>query len=1256
MAKATKLQFTRGSYGELDPHALGEGWCAIAANVRLDSGIPKPVYLPVSAPMWEVYTAPNVRTRQTSVPANTVQAFQFQGAWYFSTSRRDYAAEKVGSHERVYWADGNGNAKKIINGVEAALGITPPSEPLVVTVDPTTIPSSHQFKLTPKIDPVGGNLPAGEYAYRVGTTIAPDINTVPAVIYEPGPAMTCKLDGVGYIEIEWPSFTTNNMVGNVAIYGRNIAMASTPFNQVMRSSNGVDVMNTIYMPMQVITDPKVNTWTDRGSTTPESKGYTSGWNPTWTYIPYNPATVSVAGAADSGEQSNSYAYSFYRVTNGHLDESGLSPVVTSTQVGKATISRMAYASDGPFSKIGDFEESAANLMSIGASPTAKVVASIVDDAFSENTYVVTDPSVSGPHGLSINQAIALVCKQPGSYGGVKRKVFEGKVSGVTSALAAVTGLAVSSTLMQASDVLAYGPGTIQDRVVVNVVGTPPAFYGKNLIYKVVPLVGAAEYGIHLCAAGPPTSTATILIGSVSGYYQVDLQWTPTPGVTHYGIWVTDAGTSTTAFIGVVKATYDGSDSTKLEKFRDTGKRNVDIAVPSQPDTTEKHVFKMPKSLGLGQMLPLPLYTPGTYLWSTYDTVGSIVTNKTFTLTSSDATQIPAAIGPGSLMDFSNALVGASPDGLVTADGYVTLPTGMQAVQSKVGGVLTVSGVAPDNYTGTLLGILTAHLKIPYGQSASAGAPLSTEFGWKLYKAAQGKDWGLMATLPNTATEWVDDGTKLPGEPPDSWYTEDGVQISFNVPPDNLRGPELHGGMLWAISGNTLRWTPVNRPDAWPDAFLLRLSFEPVRLVSDSGSLFVFSPDGIFRVEIQAPTRVRLSKTQAEYGCNAPHSIQPTNKGIIYLSPDGLCMFVPKLNSAVRLAPSKLTPRFFSAPSAAQAPFVVTGKIDDGTLIVSGLPVGVSISPGMAVSGVEVPIGAVVTGYLTATGGKGTYQLNDHFGHAVTGIEDITLTPVESVAPFKHWWTPTNRTFAYTYLLRDDAALEKRNGMLAQIATSAAIGSPWNAPRSWYHDGKYYLYYAQDGQFDNHATLCLDMEPEDPRLTFVGVKPMDAVVNEFGICYLMLPGVKVASAESGMSLLPTAVSMEEVGPNDDALLASATMDKSAPILTTWNPQVGSARAQVFLDTGPITLGRTESRKKWRSVEFHGRRTVKLRIWSDDIELTVATPASATASETPNHDRRINLPRSCWGYALRSIITGDAELTAIELTVDEMPEQR
>ena len=162
--------------------------------------------------------------------------------------------------------------------------------------------------------------------------------------------------------------------------------------------------------------------------------------------------------------------------------------------------------------------------------------------------------------------------------------------------------------------------------------------------------------------------------------------------------------------------------------------------------------------------------------------------------------------------------------------------------------------------------------------------------WRIYRSEAGV-WQMVDELTLDVLTYTDaKAASALGDPPTSFYTDGVQQVDFDKAPLGITGIESHYGMLFGILGHTVRWTPTLTPDAWPETFSLSFGYQPVALASFSQGLIVLCEDAIYRIDGNTPTGLSISKTLAEDGCFSPHSIQKTDRGLIYLSKRGVMLF------------------------------------------------------------------------------------------------------------------------------------------------------------------------------------------------------------------------------------------------------------------------------------------------------------------------------------------------------------------------------
>lgn len=291
--------------------------------------------------------------------------------------------------------------------------------------------------------------------------------------------------------------------------------------------------------------------------------------------------------------------------------------------------------------------------------------------------------------------------------------------------------------------------------------------------------------------------------------------------------------------------------------------------------------------------------------------------------------------------------------------------------------------------------------------------------WNLYRNENG-GWWKVAEVDLDKTSYTD---AMPfsslGDAPDSRYTSNGIVVDFAPPPISMTNIVSHYGMLFSIYGHEVRWTPVLKPDAWPKEFSVKMAYAPVALASFSQGLIILCEDAIYRLDGNDPTTLSLSRTHAEDGCFAPHSVQATDRGLMYLSKRGVMIF-------------------------------------DGTHAVC----------------------------ITDTRVPGTFL----------------TAPSRLATAYPFWWLPTLMTRNYMDLAGEDGILG--SSYVFNLDNTKTIEGYNRNIKSFYHLGKYYLYYTGDDYAANTA-VCIDMQLDGYPITTLGMKALDAHVDEYEQAYVLL---------------------------------------------------------------------------------------------------------------------------------------------------------
>lgn len=303
--------------------------------------------------------------------------------------------------------------------------------------------------------------------------------------------------------------------------------------------------------------------------------------------------------------------------------------------------------------------------------------------------------------------------------------------------------------------------------------------------------------------------------------------------------------------------------------------------------------------------------------------------------------------------------------------------------------------------------------------------------WRIYRTGDTTEYLRVAEVDINASTFTDNVSidNLGGNP-SSFYTDNGVTVIFEPPPNDLHGIVDHYGMKFGIVGNTVRWTPIGQPNAWPEVFSIPFSFPPVRLISYASFMVVLCPDRPYIINGFEPTAMTRSTTLSNDGCVAPFSAQLVNNVLVYLAARGLVMFNGQ--DTVCITDRKLIGQFFT------------------------------------------------TGSTMAT------------------VQNFWWLPSESTANYAHaeeQWT------RYGY-----AGIPASNGVALNWG-GAPFPGPITSIRSFIHNGKYYLFWADvdsNKSFAGHTTVVVDFAVEGFPVTTMGIKMLDAHVDAFERPYVLLP--------------------------------------------------------------------------------------------------------------------------------------------------------
>jgi hypothetical protein len=116
--------------------------------------------------------------------------------------------------------------------------------------------------------------------------------------------------------------------------------------------------------------------------------------------------------------------------------------------------------------------------------------------------------------------------------------------------------------------------------------------------------------------------------------------------------------------------------------------------------------------------------------------------------------------------------------------------------------------------------------------------------------------------------------------------------NYAAPPDDLQGLISHRGeILVGFFGNTVCFSEVGKPHAWPIEYRKVVDYPVVGLVSIGGYVLVLTEGYPYTISVSDPAaNVSLSKIDALYPCLNRKGIVNMGYGVVYPTYDGLAVF------------------------------------------------------------------------------------------------------------------------------------------------------------------------------------------------------------------------------------------------------------------------------------------------------------------------------------------------------------------------------
>lgn len=230
-------------------------------------------------------------------------------------------------------------------------------------------------------------------------------------------------------------------------------------------------------------------------------------------------------------------------------------------------------------------------------------------------------------------------------------------------------------------------------------------------------------------------------------------------------------------------------------------------------------------------------------------------------------------------------------GSVLTDSIFAIPSGNKVATTAdfpaLAGKYTYLLTYFNSVTGVESGAspVTTELDLTAGGSVSfTGLPISSQADKKRLYRVGGllTVYALVTTLDMATTSYVDTASDL---------AIDGRILegaSYLPAPENLSYIEYNAGMVFGCVGNTLRFTPVGRPDAWPASQSILFDGVLTGLAEVSNGLLVFTRTKTYLLTGTGPSTLSRQLVDPKQGCVDSASIQKLGGAALWISTDGIC--------------------------------------------------------------------------------------------------------------------------------------------------------------------------------------------------------------------------------------------------------------------------------------------------------------------------------------------------------------------------------
>lgn len=243
----------------------------------------------------------------------------------------------------------------------------------------------------------------------------------------------------------------------------------------------------------------------------------------------------------------------------------------------------------------------------------------------------------------------------------------------------------------------------------------------------------------------------------------------------------------------------------------------------------------------------------------------------------------------------------------------------------------------------------------------------------------------------------------------------------------------------------------------------------------------------------------------------------------------------------------------------------------------------------------------------------------------------------------YWIVPTVTTPGYANLAKHDGL---KGSMIDayEYADTVAPDGIKKAIKSFYHDGRYVLYYNNENNYVRNTGVVVDLSSQGMPITTHSMKIISSHVDENENAYVLLENSTptVDNEFNFQNYLDKQISFSNTfvysGSDGDSI---------------YKFDDGDGRLPILIRTGEQSLGTPSERKHFRQIELTGQGVnnglLGVRVWIDGRYLC---EGRITMTETSTCVRRVNIPVSkSVGYTIDVEISGSADIRGMEIKFEE-----